>query len=147
MAFYVHPIFKIDSGSKSFREQQANIEETCPKIYDLLYILRYIMWNLRFLTSSKTSLKKVFKGKLLYHKIERYKLSFTCFFVKNTYHSFLDPNFIIRIKKLDKWQHVQVCSSKRDKINKFWQNYNNFLFAHDNLVKLMSLKRKNIRLL
>jgi hypothetical protein len=44
-------------------------------------------------------------------------------------HIILDQNFKSIFEKLDKWQSIQVHSPGRNKNNKFWESYHNFLFG------------------
>jgi hypothetical protein len=79
-------------------------------------------------------------------KLEKSKLSATSSFGKKTYHFISSKIFKSKLKKLDMWCRPYNFSLERDKNKKFWESYHNFLLAHKNLIKLMALQRRHIKL-
>jgi hypothetical protein len=113
----------------------------------LLYFHKYRLWKLWFYTSPETSLKHVFLVKQSYLNLEKSKFNATSYIGKKIDHTISCPIFMIRSEKLGTWQTIQVRSHERDKNNKFWEIYRNFLLAHWNFIKPVALQKRRIMIL
>lgn len=45
---------------------------------------------------------------------------------KKTDHNISGTNFFFKSEKMEVWHTIKVCSSKKSKIYKFWENCRNF---------------------